>query len=280
MVINDPLADAYVGMTPYGFVGNDPINYLDPDGRKIDEASSGYWYQEYMSWRGAIGQAEEDLAGLMERYESGEEGFSTPITTLKGVLAKAYQYIGLLETLASSATTYTHASGGWSILMDEVVVTGQQQQTIDKVQLNLGTANSHYRNGNVVPVRVDASKIDLSFVNQNALKNLKVGGRAYTVNLLFKNNDGFVYGKLALERLKSGGIGIRRNEYDFEIGAADRHPWFGERSTFWRNVFTVLGNAAAGPGTPYMIYFNGEVDFNYRESRYVPNVQLIGQPKW
>ncbi|WP_229707701.1 hypothetical protein, partial [Sphingobacterium alkalisoli] len=47
MVINDPLADAYVGMTPYGFVGNDPINYLDPNGRKIDEADSSYWLKEY-----------------------------------------------------------------------------------------------------------------------------------------------------------------------------------------------------------------------------------------
>ncbi|TJZ62999.1 hypothetical protein FAZ15_01495 [Sphingobacterium olei] len=97
MVINDPLADAYVGMTPYGFVGNDPINYLDPDCRKIDGVSSGYCYQEYMSWRSAIGQGEQDLVGLMERLESGEEGFSTPITTLKGVLAKAYQYTWSLK---------------------------------------------------------------------------------------------------------------------------------------------------------------------------------------
>ncbi|TJY59682.1 hypothetical protein FAZ19_23640 [Sphingobacterium alkalisoli] len=43
MVINDPLADAYVGMTPYGFVANRPINYLDPNGRKIGDSFFRYF---------------------------------------------------------------------------------------------------------------------------------------------------------------------------------------------------------------------------------------------
>jgi len=31
----DPLADEYPGMSPYNFCGNNPINNIDPDGRKI-----------------------------------------------------------------------------------------------------------------------------------------------------------------------------------------------------------------------------------------------------
>lgn len=122
----DPLADAYVGMTPYGFVGNDPVNYLDPDGRKIDGASSGHWSREYMSWREVIMQGERDLADLEARHESGEEGLASPIMTIRVVLERAYQYIGLLERLAASTTTYSYTGSNWSILIDEVEVTRQQ----------------------------------------------------------------------------------------------------------------------------------------------------------
>ncbi|WP_169305702.1 DUF6443 domain-containing protein [Sphingobacterium alkalisoli] len=198
----DPLADAYVGMTPYGFVGNDPINYLDPDGRKIDEASSGYWYQEYMSWRGAIGQAEEDLAGLMERHESGEEGLSTPITTLKGVLAKAYQYIGLLETLASSATTYTHASGGWSILMDEVVV--DRGQNANSGATSYYEDPAFYVNGTLGFAGVGLA-VKGEMWKTNELWHIQKNGRVRTAWSSLRNNN-FVKSSKDISLSKTAGL--------------------------------------------------------------------------
>ena len=35
----DPLAEKYLDITPYGFVGNSPIIFIDPDGKQIEPGS-------------------------------------------------------------------------------------------------------------------------------------------------------------------------------------------------------------------------------------------------
>jgi uncharacterized protein RhaS with RHS repeats len=39
----DPLADLYVGITPYSYTFNNPVRFIDPDGRYVDDA---YIYQK------------------------------------------------------------------------------------------------------------------------------------------------------------------------------------------------------------------------------------------
>ena len=32
----DPLAEKYYGISPYAFCNNNPVNFVDPDGKAID----------------------------------------------------------------------------------------------------------------------------------------------------------------------------------------------------------------------------------------------------
>jgi len=128
---------------------------------------------------------------------------------------------------------------------------GLQKKVIKRLTLRM--ANRHYRSGNGEPLLVEASNVDLTFVDSDLFQNR----RSKTVNLLGKSRDGLVYGKLDLEYKGNNRVEIKSNRYDFDTGAAKRHPWVGKNSQFFRNVFTKVGNINAGSGTPYMINFHG-----------------------
>ncbi|MGD1318728.1 DUF6443 domain-containing protein [Chryseobacterium sp. 2R14A] len=42
--VTDPLAEAYSSFSPYAYVANNPINYYDPDGMRIEETSTGWTF--------------------------------------------------------------------------------------------------------------------------------------------------------------------------------------------------------------------------------------------
>lgn len=139
-------------------------------------------------------------------------------------------------------------------------------------RLTLEQANRHYRNGGGTPLTVIASKVDLSFVDPSIFGG-RINGPPVTVNLSPNSRDGLVYGKLDLVYKGNGRVQIQSNQYDF---ITSDHPWFG--GSFWRNTFTVFGNVLAGPGTPYMINFQGLGDLNYQPARFVP--QFPTRPKY
>ena len=71
----DPLAEKYYNLSPYAFCGNDPVNYVDPDGR------DWYSYEKYSekdddqetcivvyAWTNASSQAELDASGIKGTY--------------------------------------------------------------------------------------------------------------------------------------------------------------------------------------------------------------------
>ena len=46
----DPLAEKYYGVSPYAYCGNNPVRYVDPDGRKIVDAKGNVIYTKDDGW--------------------------------------------------------------------------------------------------------------------------------------------------------------------------------------------------------------------------------------
>lgn len=102
--------------------------------------------------------------------------------------------------------------------------------------------------GNGDALTVDASKIDLSFVDP---QNLEIG-KEYNVQMWNSGiKQGIVYGGITIVYKGNNYVKIKTDRYDFDI-----HPWtsFGESL---RNIETIGAKLLHGKGTPYYIKFKG-----------------------
>jgi hypothetical protein len=115
-------------------------------------------------------------------------------------------------------------------------------------------------NGNGRSIEVDASKLDMGYVD---FSNLKENDR-YTFYLysgFILRGNGYYEGRII------GAVGATyKGKYEFELddnlndyktGAENGNPWFGKGSTFMRNVDTKVGLWLDGGK-------NGGTDFNIR----------------
>lgn len=119
---------------------------------------------------------------------------------------------------------------------------------------------------------MDATRINITNVNPNELSSTRVT----PINFQFRGptNFGLTYGTLDLTLIGNNQVSIEPNMYDFDIGAAQGHPWFGRGVRgFVRNVGTLGGNIVARSGTPFMINFDGNATLNYQ-----PYVGFDGNP--
>ncbi|MCL1676504.1 RHS repeat-associated core domain-containing protein [Elizabethkingia meningoseptica] len=113
-------------------------------------------------------------------------------------------------------------------------------------KLSLNEANYWYRNGNGKAITVDASKVDLNFVDPSSLSSEEFT----SVQTLTKSKDGRVYGQINLKLVGDGSnkVIIARDEYNFEM--------HGLKPTF-RNAATIVGGVYAGIGKSFYINFSG-----------------------
>ncbi|UPT70707.1 MAG: hypothetical protein M0D53_16850 [Flavobacterium sp. JAD_PAG50586_2] len=120
----------------------------------------------------------------------------------------------------------------------------------------LEEANKHYREANGKPMTVDASTIDLNFVDTTGW----VEGNKYEVSTLLSSKHGRVFGKLNLVYKGNNQVAIESNMYDFDIvrvGCGGACCLVSNPKLVGRNIATWMGDVYAGKGTPYMINFNG-----------------------
>ena len=115
-------------------------------------------------------------------------------------------------------------------------------------RLTLREANKWYRHGRGEALTVDASKIDLDFINPN---DYIEGGKFKPVQTLYKSKDGLVYGNVKIKRIQGAEFKIDTDNYGFEMHKGSS---FG---TFARNMFTKIGGFIAGQGINYDIHFRG-----------------------
>src|SRR5690606_21072879 len=108
-------------------------------------------------------------------------------------------------------------------------------------RLTLSEANQWYRHGKGTALTVDASKVDLNFINPEDW----AVGQSGPVQTLFSSRDGRVYGNLTLTYKGRNQFSISPDLYNFEM-----HNSSGVK-TWIRNMATKIGEAHAGKGVPY-----------------------------
>ena len=68
----DPMADKYPSMSPYTYCANNPVQLVDPDGRKIDPSSEKNWNNNKQE---IIGKKTSIDAIIAKLYSLGEQNF-------------------------------------------------------------------------------------------------------------------------------------------------------------------------------------------------------------
>lgn len=114
-------------------------------------------------------------------------------------------------------------------------------------RLTLSEANEWYRYGKGKSLTVDASKVDLDFID---IGDWKVGDQR-AVQTLYESRDGRVYGNLTLEYKGNSNFSINKDTYNFEMHSVKTVK------TWFRNQFTRIGAWHAGKGQQFDIYFSG-----------------------
>lgn len=123
-------------------------------------------------------------------------------------------------------------------------------------KLTLNEANRWYRNGRGLPLNIDASTIDVDFLDG---KNWNVG-MIESRQLLMNSKSGKVYGQLTFEYMGSNNFKVFNDNYGFELhrGSLDMSISKSFKLMF-RNAATNVGHTLAGNGYPYDIKFYNRI---------------------
>ena len=222
-LVQDPLAEKYYPFSAYNYCVNNPVMFVDKDGR---EASPIYDKDGNL-----LGTDDNGLQGeaiIMDK-DYFKQGMSHSEALKKN--------LGI-DGLSSDEAKYKFETSFNSL---------NNRPDWDGY-LTLKEANEWYRKGNGAPLYVDFRKLDLSKIDIN---NITLGKTSY-VNLQKHGkifDEGLVYGTIGITKTTDNGIKSTYDNYDF-----DMKTWTGNSK---RNIATIIGKLNAGNGVKYKINFYG-----------------------
>ena len=217
----DPLSEKYPDISPYASRANNPMKYVDRDGKSPIYDMDGTF----------LGTDDKGLQG--EYLIMSKDVFEQ---SMKHSDAVNNAYIGAIDSDVRQKIWDHHATLG-----DRPDWDGK---------LTLSEANEWYRNGKGKDLYIDINSIDLSSFYSLGDKYI---GKQYYFNLLIYGNplDGLVYGNLGFERTANNSVKSLGDIYDFDI-----KEW--SKKNIVRNIETYIGAWVAGTGVPYKIIIYGE----------------------
>lgn len=209
----DPLAEKYYSWSPYVYVKNNPLKYIDPTGMAANPI-----YDENGSLLGTddLGLRGKAIVMNKENFKQGMSHGEALKYNLGANGLKDKQALNNLENTQASLPGRPDYDG----------------------KLTLGEANDWYKNGDGKPLYVDGSKVDLSPYSNGDLPI----GETQNINFFsIKGNleTGKVYGTIKVTVLDVSGnvrLGLpngKLDTYDFDI----------QEGRTARNIATRLGKA-------------------------------------
>ena len=217
----DPLSEKYYGVSPYAFCNNNPVNFVDPDGRN----------PIYNRFGTLLGTDDGGLHGKALFMDDADfvQGMKQEDALLHD---KGIEFLENEEAIDSFQANYTSLS---------------ERPDWDG-EITLEEANVWYGNGNGQPLFADINKIDLPVWMIS--KDSPIGQKQ-VVNTLFGSIQSWlVYGKITLKHYPGNGVRAYSDNYGFEM----KKPWI---MHLGRNFETIIGSMVAGQGEPYNINIYG-----------------------
>ena len=220
--VPDPMAEKYYGVNAYGYCAGNPILFADFDGMNPIYDIYGYFLgTDDLGLQGEpiIMNSEMFTQGMLNADAIEQNLGLKSLVDKKSAARFFYSYLGL---------RYRPDWDGY---------------------LTLTEANEWYRYGQGRPLFVDINKIDFGvFFNE------RPEGSSFLRSLIIHSgsvNDALVYGTITLTSEPNNMVSSKPDTYNFDIKPITSLP------VLWRNVSTIIGAIAAGPGSPYRINVYG-----------------------